>query len=212
MATPMETRNELLSAKIIKNLERRNMEGYYCATKEDAIKKVLELMPKGSSVSWGGSMTIRDMGLTEAIKNGEYEVYDRDIVSPEEQQEIYRKVFSMDCFVTSANAISEDGVIVNIDGTGNRVAAISFGPKNVIMVVGMNKVASDADAAMKRARGIAAPVNAQRFPNIQTPCKVDGSCHNCTAPGCICCSINVTRNSNVKGRIKVILVGESLGF
>ena len=212
MATPMETRNELLAKKVISSLERRNMEGYFCKTKEDAIKKVLELIPEGGSVSWGGSMTIRDMGLTDAIKNGNFEVYDRDIVSPEEQQIIYRKVFSMDCFVTSANAISEDGVIINIDATGNRVAAISFGPKNVIIVAGLNKIAKDEDAAMKRARGTAAPINAQRFPNIQTPCKIDGTCHNCTAPGCICCSISTVRNSPIKGRIKVVLVDDTFGF
>ena len=157
-------------------------------------------------------MTIRDMGLTEALKAGKYEAHDRDVLSPEEQQKLYRQVFSMDCFVTSANAISEDGVIINIDATGNRVAAISFGPKEVVMVIGLNKVAKDADAALKRARGTAAPINMQRFPNSQTPCKFDGTCHNCTAQGCICCSISILRYTPVKGRIKVILVDDTLGF
>ena len=212
MATPMEMRNELLAQKIIKGLERRNMEGYYCKTKEEAVKKALEIIPEGSSVSWGGSMTIRDMGLTEALKAGNYEAHDRDILSPEEQQKLYRQVFNMDCFVTSANAISEDGVIINIDATGNRVAAISFGPKEVVMVIGLNKVAKDADAALKRARGTAAPFNVNRFPNTQTPCKFDGTCHNCTAQGCICSSISILRYTPVKGRIKVILVDDTLGF
>ena len=212
MATPMEMRNELLAQKIIKGLERRNMEGYYCKTKEEAVKKALEIIPEGSSVSWGGSMTMRDMGLTEALKAGNYEAHDRDVLSPEEQQKLYRQVFSMDCFVTSANAISEDGVIINIDATGNRVAAISFGPKEVVMVIGLNKVAKDADAALKRARGTAAPFNVNRFPNTQTPCKFDGTCHNCTAQGCICSSISILRYTPVKGRIKVTLVGDTLGF
>ena len=212
MATPIETRNELLAKKIIKNLERRNMEGYYCKTKEEAVKKALEIIPEGSSVSWGGSATIRDIGLTEALKAGNYEAHDRDVLPLEKQLELYRKVFSMDCFVTSANAISKDGVIINIDGRGNRVAAISFGPKEVVMVIGLNKVAKDADAALKRARGTAAPFNVNRFPNTQTPCKFDGTCHNCTAQGCICCSISILRYTPVKGRIKVILVDDTLGF
>jgi len=212
MATPMEMRNELLAQKVIKSLERRNMEGYFCKTKEEAVKKALELIPEGSSISWGGSMTIRDMGLTEAVKNGNYKAYDRDLLSPEEQQKLYREVFNMDCFLTSANAISEDGVIVNIDATGNRVAAISFGPKQVIMVVGLNKVAKDVDAAVKRARGTASPINAQRFAGKQTPCRIDGTCHNCTSPDCICASFGIVRFSPIKGRIKVILVDDSLGF
>jgi len=212
MATPVEMRNELLAKKVIENLKRRRMEGYFCKTKEEAMAKALELIPEGSSVSWGGSVTIRDMGLTEAIKNGNYEAYDRDIVSPEEQQEIYRKTFSMDTYLTSANAISEDGVIVNIDGMSNRVAAIAFGPKQVIMIVGMNKIAKDVDAAVKRARGTAAPVNAQRFPAKNMPCRFDGVCHNCTSEDCICCNISIIRGSMIPNRIKVIFVDEEMGF
>ena len=212
MATPVEMRNELLAKKVIENLKRRKMEGYFCKTQEEAMAKALELIPEGSSISWCGSVTIRDMGLTEALKNGNYEAYDRDIVSPEEQQEIYRKTFSMDTYLTSANAISEDGVIVNIDGMSNRVAAIAFGPKQVIMIVGINKIAKDVDAAIKRARGTAAPINAQRFPMKNMPCRFDGVCHNCTSEDCICCNISIIRSSMIPNRIKVIIVDEEMGF
>ena len=212
MATPVEMRNELLAKKVIENLKRRRMEGYFCKTKEEAMAKAIELIPEGSSISWGGSVTIRDMGLTEYLKNGNYEAYDRDIVSPEEQQEIYRKTFSMDTYLTSANAISEDGIIVNIDGMSNRVAAIAFGPKQVIMIVGMNKIAKDVDAAVKRARGTAAPINAQRFPAKNMPCRFDGVCHNCKHPNRICCSTVITNFNRIKGRIKVIIVNEDLGM
>ena len=210
--SPIEIRNEKAAGKVIKNLARRNIEAFYCPTSREAVDKLLEMIPQGSSVTWGGSMSIRDIGIPAALADaGKYEVYDRD-KAPDRAAatEIYLKAFSCDYYLSSANAITEDGVIVNIDGTGNRVAAITFGPRNVIFVIGMNKLTQNVDAALARARSLAAPVNTARF-DIQTPCKLDGVCHNCLSDDCICNYIHYLRHSP-KGKHKVILVGESLGY
>ena len=211
--TPTEERNAKLAERMVKSLHRRNMEAFYCPTAEEAVKKVSELIEDGNTVTWGGSATIRDMGIPDALRSrGTLRVLDRDLAeTPEEQQDIYRKAFSADVFLTSSNAISEDGVIVNIDGNGNRVAAISWGPKKVIFVIGLNKVAQTAEAALARARSTAAPINAQRF-DIKTPCRADGVCHNCNSPECICSYVHFLRNSRNKGRHVVVLVGENLGY
>ena len=209
---PIEIRNEKAAGKVIKNLARRNIEACYCPTAHEAVEKLLEMIPAGSSVTWGGSMSIRDIGIPAALADaGKYEVYDRD-KAPDRAAatEIYLKAFSCDYYLSSANAITEDGVIVNIDGTGNRVAAITFGPRNVIFVIGMNKLTQNVDAALARARSLAAPVNTARF-DIQTPCKLDGVCHNCLSDDCICNYIHYLRHSP-KGKHKVILVGESIGY
>ena len=212
MATPKEMRNELLAAKIIKGLKKRHMEGYFCKTCAEAVEKAQELISQGSSVTWGGSMTIRDMGLTKALIDGNYDVFDRDTCTdPEKFQQGMRDAFSMDWYLSSANAITEDGIIVNVDGLGNRIAAITFGPKNVLMVVGLNKVTQDVESAVKRARSTAAPTNACRF-DIKTPCLADGTCHDCTVDDCICSYIHILRNSKIHNRIKVILVEEELGY
>ena len=198
---------------MIKNLNRRHMEAFYCPTAEEAVKKVSELIEDGSSVTWGGSMTVRDMGIPDSLrKRGTLEVLDRDLVgSPEEVKAMYLRAFTSDVYLTSANAISEDGVIVNVDGNGNRVAAITWGPKKVIFVIGMNKVAPTVEAALARARGIASPINAQRF-DIDTPCRKDGACHNCNSPESICSYVHFLRNSRQQGRHVVVLVGENLGY
>lgn len=210
--TPLEQRNSLLAQRMIKSLARRNMDAFYCPTAAEAIEKVKELIADGSTVSWGGSMTLRDMGLTAALHaEGKYTLLDRDMAdSREEAAEIYLRAFRADYYLTGANAISEDGVIVNIDGNGNRVAAITFGPKHVIFVIGMNKVAQTTEAALARARSTAAPINTARF-DIKTPCKADGACHNCNSPESICNHIHFLRNSP-RHRHTVILVGESLGY
>lgn len=210
--TPKEIRNEKLAQKLIKNLQRRNFNAYYCSSSAQAIEKIMQLMPEGSTVTWGGTMTLRDMGLIQALHDSNaYKLYDRDKATDREAvSEIYVKAFIADYFLSSANAISEDGVIVNIDGNGNRVAAITFGPKNVIFVIGINKVCQDAEAALKRARSTAAPINSARF-NLNTPCAIDGTCHNCNSADCICNHIHFLRNSP-KGRHSVIIVGEELGY
>ncbi len=211
--TPLEIRNNLLGEKLVKNLKRRNIEAHYCATSQEAVSKVMDLIADGSSVTWGGSMTVRDMGIPQALKErGTLEVLDRDTVSdPAQKQQMYLRAFSADVFLSSANAISEDGVIVNIDGNGNRVAAISWGPKKVIFIIGLNKVASTVETAIARARSTASPINAQRF-DIATPCRLDGMCHNCNSPESICSYIHLLRNSRTQGRHIVVLVGEDLGY
>ncbi len=211
--TPLEIRNNLLGEKLVKNLKRRNIEAHYCATSQEAVSKVMDLIADGSSVTWGGSMTVRDMGIPQTLKErGTLEVLDRDAVSdPAQKQQMYLRAFSADVFLSSANAISEDGVIVNIDGNGNRVAAISWGPKKVIFIIGLNKVASTVEAAIARARSTASPINAQRF-DIATPCRLDGMCHNCNSPESICSYIHLLRNSRTQGRHIVVLVGEDLGY
>ena len=211
--TSNEQRNERLGAKMVKAMQRRHFDAYYCATASEAKAKVNELIPDGASVTWGGTMTVRDMDIPQMLQErGTLKVWDRDKVeTPEEKQEMYLRAFQADYYLSSANAITEDGVIVNIDGNGNRVAAITWGPQHVIFVVGMNKVAQDPEAALKRARSTAAPINAARF-DIQTPCQLDGQCHNCNSPQSICNYIHFLRNSSKPGRIIVILVGENLGY
>lgn len=210
--TPKEQRNELLHKTLLKNLERRHFEAYYCPTAAEAIEKALSLMPAGSSVTWGGSMTIRDMGLTQAVKNGDYHVIDRDTAKdPAEMREMMRQGLLTDFYLTSTNAITEDGILVNIDGNGNRVASICYGPNHVIVLCGLNKVAQDLDAAVKRVRGYVAPVNSMRFMG-KTPCAADGVCHNCISPECICNQVLITRVCRPAGRIKVILIGEDWGY
>lgn len=210
--TPTELRNKRLAERMIQNLKRRNMEAYYCATATEAVEKISQLIEDGSTVTWGGSMTIRDMGIPQALRNrGTLEVLDRDLVTDrEEVVKIYERAFTADVYLSSANAISEDGVIVNIDGNGNRVAAITWGPKTVIFIIGMNKVAQTVEAAIARARSTASPINAARF-DIKTPCQTDGICHNCNSPESICNYIHFLRNSP-RGKHKVILVGESFGY
>lgn len=205
-------RNSLLAQKVIKGLESRNMSGYYAATAEEALEKALELIPEGSSVTMGGAMSAHEIGLVNALKKGNYDFMDRDAAkTPEEKRNIMLKGYDADFFLSSANAITEDGVMVNIDGNSNRVSMIAQGPKKVIFIVGMNKVCCDVDAAMKRARNVAAPINAQRF-GLETPCAKTGSCMNCKSPDTICCQFLITRFSRHKDRIHVILVNDNLGF
>lgn len=210
--TPQEQRNERVAQTIIRNLKRRHIEGFYCATAQEAVKRVSELIEDGSSVTWGGTMTVRDLGIPDYLRNrGTLQVLDRDLVkTAQEKQDMYLKAFSADVYLSSANAISEDGVIVNIDGNGNRVAAITWGPKKVIFVIGLNKVAQNVEAALARARSTASPTNAARF-DIKTPCQVDGVCHNCNSPESICNYVHFLRNSP-NGRHTVVLVGENLGY
>ncbi|HEY9551625.1 MAG TPA: lactate utilization protein [Prevotella sp.] len=211
-SNPVELRNGRLAEKLIKNLERRHYAAYFCKTSADIINKVRELIPEGSSVSWGGSMSIRDSGVTAYLKQGNYTVYDRDDVNtPEEKQHICRKAFECNFYLGSANAISEDGVLVNIDSNGNRVAAMMWGPEHVILIISLNKVCADVDSAMKRARHTAAPTNMARF-DLNTPCHTDGLCHDCKSPESICNYITIHRMSHPAKRHIVILTEEDLGY
>lgn len=207
-----QMRNEVLGKRVVQALESRNMEAYYVETKEEAVKKALELIPKGSSISMGGAASVKECGLYDAVSNGDYVFYDRDRVNTqEEKEEIALRAFSADWFLGSVNAMSENGVFINIDGNANRVAAYAYGPKNVLLIVGMNKIVKTEADAMSRARNEAAPINAQRF-GIDTPCSKNGICFDCKSPQCICCQILTTRFSRIKGRFKIILVDENLGF
>ena len=207
-----EMRNEVLGNRVVKALESRNMEAYYVKTKEAALAKALELIPEGSSISWGGTMSAQEIGLTDALHKGKYDVYDREQVETrEEKEKIAHQALNCDFFIGSTNALSEDGVLVNVDGNANRVAAFAYGPKNVLLIVGMNKVVKTEADAMSRARNEAAPINAQRF-GVNTPCVKNGRCFNCKSPQCICCQILITRFSKVPKRTKIILVDENLGF
>ena len=201
-------RGELL----IKNLHSRHFEAYYCETGEQALEKALELIPKGATVGWGGAMSAKQIGLLDAMNNGEYNAIDRDKApNPEERKKAMKSCLLADVFITGANALSMDGQMVNIDGNGNRVAPIVYGPDSIIVIAGMNKVMDTLEAAVIRARTVAAPMNKQRF-ELQTPCEVTGTCADCKSEGCICNQILITRNSKPAGRIKMILVGEDLGL
>ena len=197
---------------LVKNLQKHHFEAYYCATKEAALKQVLELIPEGSTVGWGGAVSAAQVGVQQAVHAGNYTVIDRDQFSdPAEKLRCMRACFDADFFITGANALSLDGQMVNIDGNGNRVGMIVYGPKNIIVVAGMNKVCPTVEDAVKRARTIAAPMNQQRF-GLPNPCTCTGVCGNCLNETSICNQILITRNSKPAGRIKVVLVGEELGF
>ena len=202
-------RNALLAQKVIKGLESRNMTGYWAESKRDALEQALALIPEGSSVTMGGAMSAHEIGLVDALKKGDYNFIDRDAY--EDKRAAMLAAYDADVFLASANAITEDGILVNIDGNSNRVSAIAQGPRKVIFIVGMNKVCPDPDSAMKRARNVAAPINAQRF-GLNTPCAKTGACMDCKSPDPICCQILITRFSRHKDRIHVILVNGNLGF
>lgn len=210
--SPKEIANQSLANTIIKNMHKKNMEGYYCATSAEAVEKALSLMPEGASVTWGGSMTLTECGLMDALKTANYEIIDRDTAkTPEEARLMYAKQVMADYYLMSSNAITIGGELVNIDGRANRISCLCWGPQNVIIIVGMNKVASDVESAVQRVRNIAAPPNCIRL-NKNTPCAQTGKCGDCYSPESICSQILVTRRSSTPNRIKVILVGETLGY
>ena len=213
MLEPRKKMFDKAGPRVAAALQKRNMEAYYCPTAAEAVEKVLELIPAGDVVSWGGVATVDELGIKGRLRSRNQPVIDRDTArTPEERTAMLHRALTCDTFLMSSNAISADGQLVNIDGTGNRVAALCFGPDQVIVVAGMNKVAGDLEGAMRRAREVAAPVNAQRFAGLKTPCSVTGLCADCTGPDSICCQIVTTRICRPAGRIKVVLVGEELGF
>jgi len=212
MADPKQKYYEKRGQILVKNLRSRHFDAYYCADKAEALEKALELIPKGATVGWGGAMSAQQIGLMDAVKAGEYNVIDRDkFATAEEKVAAQKKCLTADVFLTGANGLSIDGEMVNIDGTGNRVAAIVYGPEMILVVAGMNKVEDTLEDAITRARTVAAPINKQRFPNA-TPCEVTGTCADCKSEGCICNQILITRHCRPVGRIKFIIVGEELGF
>ena len=202
-------RGELLAQKVIEGLASRNMTGYYAADKEAALQLALSLIPEGSTVTMGGGMSVHEIGLPDALKKGNYNFIDRDEMK--DKRAAMLAAYDADFFLMSTNAMTEDGILVNIDGNSNRVSALAQGPRKVIIIAGMNKVCDDVDGAMKRARNVAAPINAQRS-GLDTPCSKTGACMNCKSPDTICCQFLITRYSKHAGRIHVILVNDYLGF
>jgi hypothetical protein len=210
--TPKAQAKQMLANTIIENMKKKNLEGYYCATTKEAVEKALSLMPEGSSITWGGSVSIMESGLLDAVRQGNYEIIDRDTATtPEDARMMYAKQVMADFYLMSSNAITMNGELVNIDGRSNRISCLCWGPQNVIVLAGMNKVTPDVESAIARVRNIAAPPNAVRL-NKNTPCSKTGKCGNCYSPECICSQVLVTRRSSTPNRIKVILVGEELGY
>ena len=203
---------EGLAKELIQKLEMRNFEVYYTENAIEAKEKALSLIDKDKTVAWGGSQTIKEIGLLDALKENGYKILDRDSAkTPEEKSAAMKSGLIADTFLMSSNAITKDGILVNIDGLGNRVAAMCFGPDSVIMVIGMNKLCENEASAEERAHNTAAVKNAQRFGLTKTGCS-KGKCSDCLSDECMCSYIVKTRRSKIKGRIKIILVGEDLGF
>lgn len=212
----METAKKLYYSKrgelLVKNLKKRHFDAVYCDTKEEALKQALSWIPEGSTVGWGGATSAQQIGLMAALNAGNYKTLDRDKCNTvEEREKVAKQCLTANVFITGANALSMDGEMVNIDGNGNRVAAVIYGPDSVVVIAGMNKVTDDLESAITRARTVAAPINQQRF-GLKNPCTVTGTCADCKSETCICNHIVVTRHCRPVGRIKFILVGEELGF
>jgi L-lactate utilization protein LutB len=207
--------------KIMKNLKANNMEAFYVEKKEDVAALVKSLLIKGETISCGGSVTLSECGVMELMRSGDYVFLDRAVpgLTPQDIKDIYRKTFSANAFLTSANALTQDGELVNVDGNGNRVSAITFGPDKVICIVGINKIVSNVEEGFKRVKNVAAPKNAVRL-NSNTPCKTLGHCiypdgdiaTGCKSPDRLCAHYVVNAFQRTSGRIKVIICPENLGY
>lgn len=199
--------------RTIENLKKNNMNGYFVEDEKEAIKKIEELLTEGYTVSVGGSMTLFETGVIELLRKGKYNFLDRyqEGLTPEDIKEMYRKSFSADAYLTSSNAITEDGALYNVDGRGNRVAAMIYGPDKVIIVAGVNKIVKDVDEAIERNRQWAAPANAKRL-NKNTPCAKTGYCMDCNSEDRICNEYVLIRKQTDKERIHVIIVNKELGY
>lgn len=210
--TPNEQYYENLANQLIPNLRKRHFEAHYCPTEVNVLEKVLSYLTDDSTIAWGGSESLKDIGLMSFLKNSHYHLFDRDLAkTPEEKQKQYTQAVNADFFFMSTNAITLDGQLVNIDGTGNRLSCLLYGPKNVIIIASMNKVVKDLDSALERVKFIACPQNAIRL-NRDTPCAKTGFCTDCVSPDCICANTVITRLSIIPNRIKIILVGEKIGY
>ena len=210
MLEPLKKRNDLIGPKVVEALKKRHFEAYYISDSKDVAAKVLELIPEGSKVSWGGTTTVDQLGIKKILADKGYSLIDRDTAkNPEEREQIMHEALMSDFFLMSSNAITEDGELFNIDGKGNRMAALCYGPKYILVIAGMNKIVSDMEAAYDKVRNYTSPVNAMRFCDA-TPCAKTGLCGDCLSPQSICAQFVETRICKPEGRIKVILVGEDL--
>jgi len=211
MVTPKEKMYQKSAEHIIKQLKKRNMEGFYFKSSAECVDYIASHMKENATFSTGGSMTLSDIGLTERLKKAHPFIDRKAAQTPEESRKIYSQIVMADYFLMSTNAITLNGELVNIDGLGNRVACLTYGPKEVLIVAGMNKVAADLETAYSRVRNFSAPTNAIRL-DCKTPCAATGLCGHCHSDDCVCSQIVVTRHSRPAGRIKVFLIGESLGY
>ena len=210
--TPKNKNYENLATTVIKNMAKRQMEGYYAKDKKEALELLISMIPEGSSIGYGGSVSLSEAGVLQALDSPKYRLIKREEAkTAEDTERVFREILFADFFLMSSNAITVDAELVNVDGRGNRIAFLAYGPKNVILLCGMNKITADVDTAIKRIKALAAPMNAVRL-NRSTPCAVTGVCGDCQSPDCICANTIITRRSHIKGRVKVILVGEELGF
>jgi len=206
---------QLQAESIIKSFKKRGIEGVYYESSAETVEAVCRMVPAGSLVGLGGSETVMETGLIDALRRMDIRLLDRykEGVSKEEVDEMRRQGLSADVYICSSNAVTADGKLVNIDGTGNRVAAMIYGPKKVIVIAGMNKVVPDLDAAIARVKNTAAPANSLRV-NVETPCSKTGFCQDphCHPPHRICCQLVVTEANMTPGRVVVVLVNEDLGY
>ncbi len=213
-----------LISKVMENLESNNMKPYYCESSKVALETVRGLLCKGDTVACGGSVTLKQIGAEELLRSGDYNFLDRgrEGITPEEIEEVYRGAFSADAYLMSTNALTERGELYNVDGNSNRVAALLYGPKSVIIVCGYNKIVANTDEAVKRVKEIAAPLNTKRL-HTASYCEFQGECKSlsddksfmcdgCKGQGRICCNFVVSAQQRKKDRIKVIIVGEELGY
>ena len=213
MLQPRKMRYDKAGPAVAETLKKRHFDAYYCSTREEGVAKVLELIAAEDVVSWGGTLTVDELGIKQLLAQRGQKVLDRDTAkNMDERMAIMRAGLTCDTFLTGTNAITESGELFNIDGNGNRVAAMCFGPKSVVIVAGMNKVVKDMDAAYAQVRNYTAPAVVQRFPNAKTPCNFNGLCADCKGPDSCCCYMVETRLCRPAGKIKVVLIGEDLGL
>ena len=210
---PKDIYNEHLADSIMKQLDKRNMKGYFCRNASDAVTLALSLVQPNQTVAFGGSMTLNEIGLINKLSSrSDIHLLNRNTAkTPQEAEAIMYQSFQADCYFMSTNAITTQGELVNIDGNGNRVASLIFGPKKVIVIAGMNKVVPNVEDGIRRVHLVASPANCVRL-NCKTPCSKTGICLDCHSEDCICANTVVTRHSRKKDRIQVILVGEELGY
>lgn len=205
--------NEKRVERTIKALESNNMSGYFVKNEEELLAKIDELIEEGSLVGCGGSMTLFETGIIDFIRNGKYNFLDRyeEGITPDEMKTLFRKSLCSDVYLTSTNAITESGELYNVDGNGNRVAAMLYGPDKVVVVVGINKIVGDVEEAINRTKVISGPTNAKRL-NVNTPCKTTGVCMDCSSPDRICCEYTLIKRQRAKGRIHVIFIDGNYGY
>lgn len=211
MPNPLDKVLELQIQRTMNALEANNMEAHYVARADQVKDFVAQMIPEGATVANGGSATLAETGVLDLLSNGKYNFLDRRTVTGEALDKMFHDSFNADWYLASSNAVTEKGELFNVDGNSNRVAAITFGPKNVLLIVGCNKIVPDLAAAQARVKTIAAPANTIRL-NCKTPCAVTGQCADCHSPARVCCTTTIHQFQRVKGRIKVLLVGEPLGF